>query len=134
MNRRSFIQVVGVAAAGAIMPKGMAGQALDSAGRSFDTTSISVRLTQEQPGTTSVYLTEYGEADQVVIEAFYWASYQNQRILLHKEATAPLVKGGTVGASLLMPLDIIVFIRVKEMKLLGQSEFGKVPGRADGTM
>ena len=132
MNRRDFArQVLGIAAMGAALPKVMWEQPHKDAGdRSYNAATISVRLVEEEPGSTSVYLTEHGDADEVIVQAFYWSTLNNQRILLHKEATAPLVKGTIVAANLPMTLAGIVFLRVKELKLLNQSEFGKAPGTA----
>jgi hypothetical protein len=132
MQRREFIkQAVATAALAEIAPQLM-GDMSDTE-RSYSSPTISVRLAKEvdRPDFTAVYLTEHEDADQVIIEAFYWATDRlggaEQRLMHHKEATAPLVKGVTVAANLMMPIASIVFIRVKEMKLLNQSEFGDVP-------
>jgi hypothetical protein len=125
MDRRSVLkQVAAAAAMGAVAPQANPEQ---PDVRSYDSATISVRLMEEQKGITSVVLTEHGDADQVIVEAFYWTTVEGHRLLLHRETTAPLVKGVAVGASLPMPVTSIAFLRVKEMKLLTQSEFGKVP-------
>jgi hypothetical protein len=93
--------------------------------RSFDSATISVRLAEEVPGMTSVLLTEHGDADEAIVLAFFWATLKGLKLLLHKETTAPLVKGTVVQADLPMPIKSIAFLRVKELKLLHQSEFGK---------
>jgi hypothetical protein len=132
MDRRGFAkQVLGIAAMGAVLPKVVWEQRLEERGdHSYSSATISVRLLEEQPGRTSVYLTEHGDADYAIVDAFYWSTFDNQRILLHKETTAPLVKESTVGADLPMTVASIVFLRVYELKLLSQSEFGKVPSTA----
>ena len=132
MNRRGFAkQVLGIAAMGAALPKVVWEQPLeDASNRSYESATLSVRLLEEEPGRTSVYLTEHGDADYAIVDAFYWSTFEDQRLLLHKETTAPLVKGAIVGADLPMTVASIVFLRVYELKLLSQSEFGKVPGTA----
>jgi hypothetical protein len=134
MQRRDFLkQAVATAAIAGIAP-----QALADNGRSYESPTLSVQLVEETPGATTVRLTEHGEADQAVVEAFYWTTVRlngvanEQHVMLHKEATIQLVSGSTVETDILMPLADIVFIRVKEMKLLNQSEFGKVPSEGNG--
>jgi hypothetical protein len=114
MDRRSFIQGAVVTALSAANP----------GGRSYDSKTISVRLEESQPGFTSALLTEHGDADYGIIEAFYWATLDGKRLLLHKEATAPLVQGIMVGADIALPVTSIVFLRIKELRLLTQAEFG----------
>jgi anaerobic selenocysteine-containing dehydrogenase len=123
MQRRDFLkQAAATTAAVAITP--------GASEQSYESATISVLLREEKPGVSSIYLTEHGDADEVVIQAFYWTTipYPAQtRIMLHAEATTMLVKGATVATELLLPLANIVFIRVKEMRMLNQSEFGQVP-------
>jgi len=97
--------------------------------RSYELGTVLVQLAEETPDVTSVYLTEHGDADQAIIEAFYWTSVPGvkQRIMLHKEATTQLVKEVTVGTELQMPMASIVYLRLKEMKILNRSEFGGLP-------
>jgi hypothetical protein len=133
MQRRDFMKQASMAAAaGLIAPQAIADNA-----RSYKSDTISVLLAEGgAPGVTSVYLTEHGDADQAIIEAFYWAdvrlfsSESEQRLMRHKEATTTLQKGTTVAADLLMPIADIVFVRVTESKILNQAEFGDVPKHA----
>ena len=127
MQRRDFIkQVTAIAALGGIVPKVMADNE-----RSYNSGTIAVRLVEQSSGVTSVFLTEHGDADQAIIEAFYYTTVRlshdagETRVMLHKEATTPIGKGMTVATELMMPIASIEFIRVKEMKMLKQSEFGR---------
>jgi len=125
MDRRNFGKQVLAVAAGAAASDAMSEQPPDK--RSYESATISVQLLEERPGVTSVILAEHGDADQVIVEAFYWTTYRGLRVMLHKEATAPVSKGVMTAAELQMPVTSIVFLRVKELKMLGQSEFGDVP-------
>jgi hypothetical protein len=120
MDRRSFVQG---AAAVAVRVTNME----FDGGRSYDSATVSVQLAEEQPGITSVLLTEHGDADYCIVEAFYWTALNGVRVLLHKEATTPLGKGTAAAADIALPVTSIVFLRIRELKLLTQSEFGDVP-------
>jgi hypothetical protein len=134
MNRRDLVkQVLGTAVV-VVVPMTVLGDDMHS----YNSATISMRMVEEQPGITSLYLLEHGDADYVVVEAFYWTTIiirpgengqekGEQRVLLHKETTAPLSKGIYCAADLAMPLASIVFLRVKEMNLLKQTEFGEMP-------
>lgn len=94
--------------------------------RQYESKTISIRLVPDEHGRTAVFLREYGDSDTVIIEAFYYTDSTYGRLLLHKEATSLLAKGVDVGTDIDLPLDKIELIRVKELKLKKQSEFGKV--------
>ena len=125
MKRRNFIKQTAAALGAIVVADATLGQSVTE--RSYDSATLSIKLVEEVPGVTSLYMMEHGDADQVAIEAFYWTMLGQQRLMLHKETTAPLVKEMTVGADLPMPVTSIVFLRVREMKLLRQSEFGRTP-------
>jgi hypothetical protein len=129
MGRRDFVKLAGGAVAGAAVLKSVPGQQLNE--RSYDSATISIRLVEDQPGVTSLILTEHGDATYVLVEAFYWTTQKingrDVRLLLHKETTTPLSKGANMMTDLPMTLASIVFLRVKEMSLLKQTEFGERP-------
>jgi hypothetical protein len=125
MDRREFL----ILSAGAVMVPEVQAQPPNE--RSYDSATISVRLVEDQPGVTSLILTEHGDATYVLVEAFYWTTQKingrDVRLLLHKETTTPLFKGANMATDLPMTLASIVFLRVKEMNLLKQTEFGERP-------
>jgi hypothetical protein len=112
MDRRSFVKL---GAAAVMMPS------------SYDSPTISVTLAEETHGITAVLLTEHGDADYCVVEAFYWKVVNNVRLLLHKETTAALAMGLAAVAEIPLPLVDIVFLRVRELKTLNQTQFGDAP-------
>lgn len=94
--------------------------------RKYSSPTLSVELQQGASGAnTAIFLTEHADANEVIIEAFYYTDYKGQRVMLHKEATTFMQKGITVAADVPLNLDDIEFIRVREMKLLTESEFGR---------
>ena len=123
MNRRHFLkQAMAATAVGAVVPK-----TVSATTRSYQSPTISIEMMELERGVTDLHITEHGDADYVIVEAFYWTTIQGQRAILHKEATTPLAKGHTFGASVPLPVDSIVFLRVRELQVLKQSEFGDVP-------
>lgn len=114
MNRRIFLeQALGVIGVGVIPA-------------SYDSRTISVNMVEEEHGITSILLTEHGDADYCIVEAFYRTTIEGVHLFLHKEATAPLMKGMATVAEIGLPIVDIAALRVKELKLLNQSEFGDI--------
>jgi hypothetical protein len=120
MDRRTFLR-------DALGTTGMMGVGYLGGQRSFESATISVQLVEEIHGTTSALLTEHGEADYCIVEAFYWTKVNGVRLLLHDEKTTPLPRGAATAVDIPMAMADIAFLRVKELKLLNQSEFGDKP-------
>jgi hypothetical protein len=93
--------------------------------KSYQSATLSVHLEQTAPGRTAIYLIERGDADEALIEAFYYTWNGNVKLLLHKEASTPLVRDTILGTDIMLDLGKIEFFRVKEVKLQHETEFGR---------
>jgi hypothetical protein len=126
IDRRAFGQkMLCLAAAGIWQIDGLASDAT----RSYHSSTLSLDMEQGDAGQTLFYLTEHGDADYVLIEAFYWYSGDKRvgKIMMHRDTYAPLIKETAVGTGILLDMKDIVFLRVREMKMLKESQFGQVP-------
>jgi hypothetical protein len=94
--------------------------------RTYNDKTLTIHMVGEGDS-TSLYLTEHGAADYLYIEAFYYTDIKGQRLMLHKEVTTPVTKGDSWGIDVPLPIEKIEFLRVREMHLLTQSEFGRKP-------
>lgn len=56
-----------------------------------------------------------------------WNKNQYRATKAKKETTAPLANDVRMATELLMPMDSIVFLRVREMTVLKETEFGERP-------
>jgi hypothetical protein len=122
MDRRDFVkQVLATTAAGVAAVHAVNA----SPTRTYESKTISIALEQGGPEQTLLYLTEHGDADYVIVEAFYWTTFRGMRVMLHKDTMTQVVKGTTSGADLPMNVDSIVFLRVRETKTLQLNDFGK---------
>jgi hypothetical protein len=97
--------------------------------RTYKSQTVNVRLVQDNDGTTSAFIMEHGGADEVLIQAFYRTTHAGIPLLLHKEVFTPLAGEYMVGISIPLKLEDIVFIRVKEMSLIRDTELGREAGK-----
>lgn len=93
--------------------------------RSYKSDTVEVHLIEGGPHASAIDLLERGDADFIVVYVFYYDTFEGQKILLHKETTTPVLKGLTVSTDIPLPMKDVAFIRVHELKLLNQNDFGK---------
>lgn len=99
--------------------------------RAYDSNTIHVIMLQPRTKgsetQTEIYLTEKGDANYAIVEAFYYTTVaidgKPTRLMLHKEATTTVGKNAVWGTSVDIPLDKIEIIRVKELRLNFEREF-----------
>lgn len=115
--------IVEIAAALAMI--GQAGNVDTKDVKHYVSPTVEIQLIKTHPRVTTALILETGDANEVLVTVFYRTTYMGQSVLLGKDVETEVTKMNTWGVDFPVKIEDIEFIRVKEMKLLGNQDFGK---------